>query len=1154
MRLRDESLRSQIAMLGILLLLCGGITFAGYRYYEEQRQNLTAQVNRQLSAIANLKKQQIMAWLEERRSDASMLAAEPLLAGRGSQENDHVLRGWLKVFRAHNGYTTVAILDGLGQIGLAATDGNTADDRKLHDLTREAIEQNAVVSSDLFEGPSTAVYLDFVAPVNGNAISGRRAVLVRVEASAFLYAMIQSWPTLSKTGESLLVERQGDKILFLNELRHRSHTALKLTAAFGQDLPAAMALRGIQGVRQGVDYRGVGVVAALRQIPETPWALVAKEDIEEIYAPLRRQSVTIAIIVTLLLAVCVGGLGLLWHVQRSRFYRGQYQAEHERRMLADRYVNLSRSINDIVFLWDEQGRIVEANDRAETAYGYSTDELLHLTVADISDTAGGAATRKLLMERGFGTFEGLHRRKDGSHFHVEASTRAVDMEGRRFFQSVVRDITERKQAEEELRRVTRAMHVLSASNQSLVRACDEASLYRDICATITETGGYPLAWIGFAEDDARKSIRKAAAAGSGTPYLETIDITWDESPDGRAPAGVVIRTGEITIVNNVQTDPAFALWRERAGRYGFLSVVSLPLRCEGIVIGAISIYASEADAFHPAELRLLKELASDLSFGIESLRRLAEQVRTQTALRDSEREFRAVFEHASDSILIRDPAGQILEANTRACQKLGYTHEELLRMSVRDIDAWPDPSSLGKRIAAVAAKGHALFETILRNKDGYTTPVEISARVFEYRGRPAVLSVARDISERKLAEAETAAHAAELERAKTAAEQANHAKSQFLANMSHEIRTPMNGIIGMTALLSRTELREDQREYAETVRKSAEALLAIVNDILDFSKIEAGKLEITDASFDLVARMAETGDLMAEQARAKGLEYHFESSAPHYWVRGDPGRIRQIVLNLLANALKFTAAGRVGLRVIGPKPLEPVPSFAIEVSDTGIGIAPDHLPLLFAKFSQVDSSLRKKHEGTGLGLAISRQLAELMGGTVTVRTEPGRGSTFTVMLPLPFATPPSETPATPPSPAPSPRRRMAARVLLAEDNPVNRRIGVLMLEKIGCQVDVAINGVEAVEKSAAGSYDIILMDCAMPEMDGFAASQRIRLNEADGAHTPIVALTAHAIEGTREQCLAAGMDDYMAKPVTPDMIEQALAKWSSPQPQSVDTL
>jgi PAS domain S-box-containing protein len=638
------------------------------------------------------------------------------------------------------------------------------------------------------------------------------------------------------------------------------------------------------------------------------------------------------------------------------------------------------------------------------------------------------------------------------------------------------------------------------------------------------------------------------AAGEASAYLDSIKVTWSETEHGRGPTGVCIRTGAIALCDHTQMNADFSPWKENAARYGFKSIIALPLRCEGAIIGALSIYAVEADAFLPEERRLIEELAGDLAFGIEARRREMERARAEAALHRSELEFRAVFENANDAIFIIDLDGHVLSVNGVACRNLGYSREELRRLKVRDFDR-----SLGidrfPRTSLSMPAGE-VFETMHVRKDGSRMPVEISSRGFEFQGLPAIMSVARDITERKRVEAEAALREQELERARTEAEAANRTKSEFLTHMSHEMRTPMNGVIGMTGLLLETSLTAEQRDHAETVRGSAEALLNMINAILDLSKIEAGRVTLECGAFDLTQCLKEISELLSPQATAKGLSYIFDIPMPARWVRGDCGRLRQIVVNLVGNAIKFTEHGSVELRLKAEDAGSGPPVYEICVKDTGIGIPADKLPLLFGKFAQVDSSMGRKYEGTGLGLAISRELAQLMRGSIAVTSEWGRGSVFTLRVPLAQAAPgdAGQTEASAAEARPATGTRTLC-VLLAEDNLVNRKLGTRILEKLGCRVEVAMNGCEAVELAERGAYDLIFMDCRMPEMDGYEASRRIRSRLSKRERVPIIALTAHAVTGAREECLAAGMDDFLTKPVRPAEVQRMLDRWC---PQEAD--
>jgi PAS domain S-box-containing protein len=445
------------------------------------------------------------------------------------------------------------------------------------------------------------------------------------------------------------------------------------------------------------------------------------------------------------------------------------------------------------------------------------------------------------------------------------------------------------------------------------------------------------------------------------------------------------------------------------------------------------------------------------------------------------------------------------------------------------------------------------------------------------------IAVVRNITERKAGEQRLKDDAQELEqkneeleKALTAAREATRMKSRFLANMSHEIRTPMNGVLGMTDFLLGSGLNSEQQEYAESIKRSADSLLALINDILDLSRIEAGKLRLDRADFSLPSTITETTSMFALQARAKGLEF-VSAIAPGLpeAVVGDPGRLRQVLTNLLGNAIKFTERGRVGLKAEIVSQMRDAIQLKFTVTDSGIGIPQAEQGRLFDTFTQVDESNTRKYGGTGLGLAISKQLVELLGGEIGLESEAGKGSKFWFTATFGKSTRPiaptggmevdarvrptpaprvmaaksqtgtaqrteAPTPANAPQAAPV---HASMRILLAEDNEINQRITLRLLQKLGLSADAVVNGREAVEALEARKYDLVLMDCQMPEMDGFEATAVIRSREGGSRHQTICALTANAMDGDRERCLAAGMDDYISKPVGLEKLREALDRW-----------
>jgi PAS domain S-box-containing protein len=518
---------------------------------------------------------------------------------------------------------------------------------------------------------------------------------------------------------------------------------------------------------------------------------------------------------------------------------------------------------------------------------------------------------------------------------------------------------------------------------------------------------------------------------------------------------------------------------------------------------------------------------------VTELRARIEQLESENALlRTTSTLLRAVADHAPVVIYVKGRDGRFLLSNQQHAQLLGLSPAEVIGKRERDLL----PEDVATGIDGVAA---TMFESGEPQSSVFDIEIAGQKRSFLELMFPirdegeqiiALGAISNDISDR-------------LEREHALA--ASKAKSAFLAMMSHEIRTPMNAILGMTSLLFDTELSARQRELCETVHASSQSLLILLNDILDFSKVEAGKLEVERVPVDVRACLQQVVSLMAPTAAQKRLALRCDlgDGVPDRLLT-DATRLRQIVLNLVNNALKFTREGSVTVTAGGRRLEDGRYEMHVAVADTGIGIPEDRRGSLFQAFNQLDASTTRDYGGTGLGLAISKLLSEALGGRIWLESKEGDGSTFHFTITAEIAAPAEERRSGLEDAGPVSSRRLS--ILVAEDNAVNRRVVELMLEKLGHAADMATTGVEAVSKARAGAYDVILMDVRMPEMDGLEAARRLREQLPGDARPYIIALTANAMREDYEECLHAGMDDFLAKPVrVPELgaaLERAAAK------------
>jgi PAS domain S-box-containing protein len=574
-------------------------------------------------------------------------------------------------------------------------------------------------------------------------------------------------------------------------------------------------------------------------------------------------------------------------------------------------------------------------------------------------------------------------------------------------------------------------------------------------------------------------------------------------------------------------DAADEIWRGTAA--------AVPIELGGEVVAVVSFYSGDERARDDAAVETMSAIATQLGNTLQ-------RMRAESALRETEAQYRQLVESSTDVAWRIDTSGRFTFVNFASQQVVGWGPEQLRGKLFTTIS---DPASIDRDRVALAhlLSGDELwgYETVARNASGGKVHLKLSARpqrdeAGHITGAQGILhDISLEVSTREA-----------LRLARETAEQADAAKSAFLANMSHEIRTPMTGILGTADLVLDSDLTPEQRRSIELIVASGETLLTIINDILDLSKIEAGQLSLEDIPLDLHELLNDTASLMQNAARAKGIGLMLDvaDNVPRS-VRGDPTRIKQVLNNLVSNAIKFTPAGGVTITVSSTVQKDDAVAVRFAVRDTGIGIPPDAVVRIFEPFRQADASTTRNYGGTGLGLSISRRLVEMMGGILEVDSIVGVGSEFHFTIGL-HATASLAGTAGPRAEVRAKRKNL--HILIAEDNPVNQEVAATMLRRRGHRVDIVGNGREAVDAVSRDSYDVVLMDLQMPILDGLGATAAIRAGHR-GKTVPIIALTANAASGERERCIAAGMDDYVAKPFRAGDLIAAVENVALPEDQ-----
>ncbi len=846
------------------------------------------------------------------------------------------------------------------------------------------------------------------------------------------------------------------------------------------------------------------------------------------------------------LMVAVGGVivDILLFLIIASLSREQKRARHLARQITaklaeseERYRVLFESAKVPMFLVDpKDGAIVEANKAAAAFYGYDRERLGQMRVSDINPLPQEQILEEMRRaeHEQRDCFYFFHRLASGELRRVEVRVGPIELNARHLLYSIVTDVTQRWLLEEAKQRQLSSLRALNE-----VQAVRDAALEEQLRAALaigSRLFGLEVGIVSHVEGDDYHVVSHVAPPGMlHDGQVFPFGQTYCSITLGRSGVFAVTRMGESPYLDH----PCYRTFKLE-------TYLGAPIRVGGAVYGTVNFSSPTPHAreFDEGDLEFMVLLANWVGSTIE---------RAQAAQRLAESELRlkTIVETEPECVQVLDLAGRITQMNRAGLAFFqAETPEWIVGRNMSDLVAPESRDACLTMQSRVLAGEPVELEIEIVGLDGGRRWLEIHGVPLRNPRNDIVgqLGVARDITQRRRAEVE-------LRTAKEAAESANLAKSQFLATMSHEIRTPMNGILGMAQLLLLPNLEEKQsREFAQTILTSGQTLMTLLNDILDLSKVEAGKLELMPSEFDPEQVLDEIRALFDGPARHKKLVLEAAWTGPKSArYRGDPIRLRQMLSNLVSNAIKFASHGAIRIEAKETWRGAPSVELLFSVSDQGIGIPASKLPELFQPFSQVDASYTRGHSGTGLGLSIVRSLARLMGGDVGVESEEGRGSRFWFSIQAQLEeTPAARDDAAPAGatsePGPSASALAGRRILLVEDNEINRMVIETMLDKLGLRVESAVDGQLAVDAILRGRIpDLVLMDCQMPVLDGFDATVRIRAWEAESRRSrlPIVALTANAFEDDRKHCLAVGMDDFMSKPVNMETLRQTLEKWLS---------
>jgi PAS domain S-box-containing protein len=998
--------KTHSGLLALALLVAGGIVVLGSCQYRNLKAEARRSAIESISAIGGLQAGEIADWYHEREEDALEIKSTPLPAREFEAFLARPVEGpyrasllaWMES-KLHRDYESLSLYDAEGRLRLSVPSGVAEPSLESPDEVRRAAQSHAVQLLDLrLDAHTGRPYMTLLVPV-GSQPAGRQpdpgVIALRIDPSHRLFPRIAVWPTPSPSAETLLLRREGGEVVFLNPPRHGSHRPLTPRIpmdAFPQ-LPSVRAVSGQVGVAETLDYRGVAVFAAYRNVPGTPWSLVAKVDSKEVYSHLRAQTRDLMLVLGALVLTGASGVSLVWHRRNLAWAQQDLAQEHRRLEVEQKYrAFFDQAAVGVAEVDSRSGAFLSVNRRYGDLLGYPESELTGLSIQDVTHPDDLPAQLEAMDRLRAGeipdfTLEKRYHRKDGSLLWGAVTVSPLRRPGEelRSHVAVLQDITTRKVQEAQIQQLHRLYASLSRINQAIVRSETRDQLFGEVCRVLVESGGFGMAWFGV-PNPATGFIEPVADHGDTAGYLKSIRVRSDDSPEGRGPTGTALREGRICVSNRFFEDPRTQPWREPARTSGWKSSLAVPLGVLGRVEAVLSVYSDREDRFGEKEVELLQEAARDLSFAVQNLDLASQRRRAEELARRTAAYSRSLIEASLDPLVTIDPAGRITDVNTATEEVTGRSRPELVGSDFADYFTQPAEARNGYQ--RVFKEGSVRdYPLEIQHRSGRITPVLYNACVYRNDAGDVegVFAAARDITQLKEAQARLDHTVAELQRS-------NRELEQFAYVASHDLQEPLRSIASFTQLLLRRygdRLDQDGREFAGFAVEGATRMQAMINDLLAYSRV--GTRGNPFQAVDTRRVLEEVTQNLRAALEESGARVTLGDLPV---VRGDGRQLAELFQNLLGNAIKFRG-GRTPDIAVTAIPM--TGGWLFSVQDNGIGIEHEFFDRIFTVFQKLHG--HGEYPGSGIGLAICKKIVERHGGRIWVDSEFGKGSTFHFTIP-----------------------------------------------------------------------------------------------------------------------------------------------------------